>query len=57
VILFLLGIGNPPRRIGNPFQDGTMTLIDADHARFDFQGGQICYRRHQGAKVVPGLCS
>ena len=52
------GGGNLPasRPIGNPFQDGAMTLIDADRARFDFPGGQIAYRRHTGPKIVPGLC-
>jgi len=59
--------GNPPSAIGNPFQDGTMTLVDHDHARFDvprdpvdpvrFPGGPIRFTRHVGPKVVPGYCS
>lgn len=49
--------GNPPHTIGNPVQDGTMTLVDANHARFDFPGGRIEYTRHQGPKIVPGLCA
>jgi len=59
--------GNPPSAIGNPFQDGTMTLVDHDHARFDvprdpvdpvrFPGGPIRFTRHVGPTVVPGYCS
>lgn len=47
--------GDRPPVIGNSFQDGTITIVDADHARFDLSGGRIEYQRHQGAKVVPGL--
>ena len=43
--------------IGNPFQQGTMTLIDTNHARFTWTGGSIDYTRHVGPKVVPGLCA
>jgi len=60
--------GNPPGGIGNPFQMGTMTLVDRDHARFDivgsgntassFQGGsRIRFIRHRGPKIVPGYCA
>lgn len=59
--------GNPPSAIGNPFQDGAMTLVDHDHARFDvprdpvdpvrFPGGPIRFTRHVGPTVVPGYCS
>lgn len=48
--------GNPPVGIGNPYQDGTMTLLDAGHARFDFSGGTIHFTRHIGPKIAP-LCS
>ncbi len=50
------GSGNPPPNLRNPFQDGTMTLLDTDHARFDYSGGAIPFRRLTGAKVVNGLC-
>jgi hypothetical protein len=49
--------GNPPPGIGNPYQDGTMRLIDPDHARFDFSRGSIAFARHIGPKLVPGPCS
>jgi hypothetical protein len=49
--------GNPPPGIGNPYQGGTMTLVDADHARFNFSGGSISFVRHVGPKLVPGPCS
>jgi hypothetical protein len=49
--------GNPPPGIGNPYQDGTIRLIDPDHARFDFSGGSIPFTRHIGPKLVPGPCS
>lgn len=29
----------PPSNLRNPVQDGTMTLLDTDHARFDYAGG------------------
>jgi len=59
--------GNPPPGIGNPFQTGTMTRIDRDHARFDFSGSgnalphfpgaHIHFTRHVGPKIVPGYCA
>ena len=49
--------GNPPSGIGNPYQGGTMTLLDPDHARFAFSGGSIAFIRHIGPKLVPGPCS
>jgi hypothetical protein len=49
--------GNPPPRIGNPFQQGTMTLVDRNQARFDFTGDHIRFTRHLGPKVIPGACS
>ncbi len=59
--------GNPPSGIGNPFQIGTMTLVDRDHARFEIassdnttpssRGGSIRFIRHQGPKIVPGYCA
>ena len=50
------GSGNPPPNLRNPVQDGTMTLLDTDHARFDYSGGAIPFRRLTGPKVVNGLC-
>lgn len=50
------GSGNPPPNLRNPIQDGTMTLLDADHARFDYAGGAIPFRRLSGPKIVNGLC-
>jgi len=59
--------GNPPGGIGNPFQMGTMTLVDRGHARFDIadsgdaapssRGGSIRFIRHRGPKIVPGYCA
>src|SRR5579884_3161243 len=49
--------GNPPRRIGNPYHDGRMTLLNSDQARFDFVGGQIRYHRHRGPMMIRDLCS
>ena len=61
------GLG-PNKRLGNPFQSGTMTLVDARHARFDFvpitpgsataaAPASIHFTRHVGPKIVPGFCS
>jgi hypothetical protein len=58
----------PHAGLGNPFQTGTMTLVDAMHARFDFvplgpntglpsRTEHIHFTRHIGAKIVPGYCS
>ena len=47
--------GNPPPGIDNPYQDGTMILIDARHTRFDVPGGHIHFTRHLGARIVPDL--
>lgn len=49
--------GNPPSSLGNPYQEGTMTLLDPDHAGFNFSGGSILYVRHVGPELVPGPCS
>jgi hypothetical protein len=57
----------PHAGLDDPFQLGTMTLIDANHARFDFmlragalpgvRGQQhIHFTRHRGRKVVPFFC-
>lgn len=46
----------PPAVIGNPLQKGTMTLIDANTARFTYDKGTINYKRHVGVKTVARLC-
>jgi hypothetical protein len=46
-----------PAGLDDLSQDGTMTLLDPDHARFTWAGGTIDYTRHVGPKVVPGLCA
>ncbi|HKY55466.1 MAG TPA: hypothetical protein VJM08_14210 [Anaerolineales bacterium] len=48
-------LSNPaqvPESLGDPSQEGTMTLIDPDHARFDFEGGSLLFIRHQGPKYI-----
>ena len=48
-------LSNPtevPQSLGDPSQEGTMTLIDPDHARFDFEGGSLWFIRHQGPKYI-----
>lgn len=42
-----------PESLGDPSQEGTMTLIDSDSARFDFAGGSLYFIRHQGPKHIP----
>lgn len=42
-----------PAALGDPAQDGTMTLINPDYARFDFAGGSLLFIRHQGPKYLP----
>jgi hypothetical protein len=57
----------PHAGLNDPFQFGTMTLIDASHARFDFtpvagtSSGvhvkqHMYFTRHRGRKVVPFFC-
>ena len=46
--------GNAPPGIGDPGHIGTMTLLDAGHARFEFDGGSFDFIRHIGPKVIPG---
>lgn len=58
----------PHEGLGDPFQPGTMTLVDATHARFDFvpldpntglpgRTEQIHFTRHTGPKILLGYCS
>lgn len=46
--------GNAPQGVGNPGQSGIMTLLDADHARFEFDGGSFDFIRHMGPKAPLG---
>jgi hypothetical protein len=46
--------GNAPPGVGNPGQLGTITLLDVDHARFEFDGGSFDFIRHIGPKVTSG---
>jgi hypothetical protein len=41
-----------PKSLGDPSQEGTMTLIAADSARFDFADGSLFFIRHQGPKHI-----
>lgn len=48
-------LSNPaevPESLGDPSQEGTMTLINPNYARFDFAGGSILFIRHQGSKYI-----
>jgi hypothetical protein len=48
-------LSNPaevPESLGDPSQEGKMTLIDSDHARFDFEGGSLLFIRHRGLKYI-----
>jgi hypothetical protein len=45
-----------PSGLGDPFQKGSMTLVDTNTAHFDWSGGRINFIRHPGTKTVPGLC-
>jgi hypothetical protein len=62
------GGAGPHQGLGNPFQSGTMTLIDPTHARFDFvsptwatgtpgASASIRLTRRVGPKIVPGYCA
>lgn len=44
--------GNAPPGIGDFGQMGTMILLDADHARFEFEGGSFDFIRHVGSKAI-----
>jgi len=49
-------LSNPlevPVSLGDPTQEGMMTLINPDYARFDFEGGSLLFIRHKGSKYVP----
>jgi hypothetical protein len=52
------GSGNPPAGWGNPYQQGTMTLLSPAKAVFrDDAGHQVLFRLRRGATSFEHLCS
>jgi len=52
------GQGNPPPGWGNPYQQGTMTLLSPAEAVFrDHAGHQVQFRLRPGATAFKHLCS
>jgi hypothetical protein len=52
------GHGNPPAGWGNPFQQGTMTLLSTSEAVFrDDAGHHVLFRVRPGATSFKHLCS
>ena len=52
------GQGNPPPGWGNPYQQGTMTLLSSAAAVFrDHAGHQVQFRLRPGATAFKHLCS
>jgi hypothetical protein len=52
------GQGNPPPGWGNPYQQGTMTLLSPARAVFrDHAGHQVEFRLRPGATAFKHLCS
>ena len=52
------GQGNPPRGWGNPFQQGTMTVLGDGTARFsDTLGHMVIFRARVGATGFLRICS
>jgi hypothetical protein len=52
------GAGNPPSGWGNPYQDGTMTLLSPSTAVFrDSAGHRVLFRLRPGATSFQHLCS
>ena len=45
---------NPPLGVGNPGQNGNMTLVDENHARFEFDNRVFYFHRHIGPKMDRG---
>jgi hypothetical protein len=51
------GHGNPPAGWGNPFQQGTMTLLSPTEALFrDHAGHHVRFRLRPGATTFKHLC-
>jgi hypothetical protein len=51
------GSGNPPAGFGNPFDNGTMTLISANVAEYRASSGAIVRFTRQASTKTGGLCS
>ena len=52
------GNGNPPPGWGNPYQQGTMTLVSATEAVFrDAAGHRVLFRLRPGATGFRHVCS
>jgi hypothetical protein len=52
------GQGNPPAGWGNPYQDGTMTLVSSTEAVFrDVAGHRVPFRLRSGARTFKHVCS
>ena len=52
------GQGNPPAGWGNPYQDGTMTLVSSTEAVFrDIAGHRVTFRVRPGATTFKHVCS
>lgn len=52
------GQGNPPAGWGNPYQDGTMTLVSSTEAVFqDAKGHRVLFRLRRGARAFKHVCS
>jgi hypothetical protein len=52
------GAGNPPAGWGNPYQQGTMTLLSARAAVFrDRAGHRVMFRLRPGASSFLHICS
>jgi len=52
------GQGNPPPGWGNPYQQGTMTLLSPTAAVFrDHAGHRVLFRLRRGATTFQHLCS
>jgi len=51
------GYGNPPAGYGNPFDQGTITLISPTRTQYRSSTGLVMqWRRHPGSQISPG-CS
>ena len=50
------GSGNPPAGWGNPFQDGSLVILDPTTARFESTAGSVLFER-TSRRQPPLLCS
>ena len=50
------GSGNPPPGWGNPFQDGTLSLIGPMTAKFESPAGSVTFER-TSRRQPPVICS